>query len=104
MLKASFYIPENFVDGSAVPISRLQELREFLTARFGGYSLTGKVEGAWKDPRTGEVHRDISLRFEVALREDDIAELKEYLRAFKRELAQRTIYFEIDRGASVELL
>lgn len=42
----------------------------------GGYTLSSAVsQGAWRDPRTGVVHRDILLEYRVACNADTWAHL-----------------------------
>lgn len=104
MVKAVFYIPENFNDNSPIPEEQFLELQEFLVAEFGGYTQAGRVEGAWTNPRTGEVSRDVSFKYEVALPAERIAILKSYLVELKNKIRQDAICFELDTGAEIEML
>ena len=104
MVKAVFYVPENYNDNRLIPPACLLELQGFLLREFGGYTATGKVEGAWENPETGVVFKDVSTRYEVALAEESVDVLKEFLRGFKKKIGQDAIYFEIDKDAEIEML
>ena len=104
MVKAVFYIPENFNDNKPIPAEHFRQLQEFLVIEFGGYTLAGRVEGAWTNPDTGAVSRDISLKDEIALKQENVGILKEFLVGFKKKIKQDAIYFEIDKDTEIEML
>lgn len=47
-----------------------QTARRRLLNEFGGYTAS-PVAGAWRDPETGVVHYDLSLRYDVAADYDE---------------------------------
>jgi hypothetical protein len=104
LIKTVFYIPENYNDSTPIPADRFRELDDFLYSEFGGYSVIGKVEGVWKNQETGEVARERSSKYEVALKEANIGILRGFLIEFKKRIKQDKIYFEIDKDTVVELL
>ena len=104
MVKAIFYNPKNYNDSEPIPADRFKEIEEFLIVEFGGYSIPGEIKGAWKNPKTGEVEHDRSVKFEVALRLEEVERLKKFLVGMKRKLKQEEIYFELNKETDIEML
>ncbi len=83
---------------------KLENLQRDLFTMFRGWTLSpGLYEGEYPDPDTGKPIRDKSKRYIVALEEEQIPKLREYL---KTEVAvkfrQKVIYFF--NGKEVELV
>lgn len=104
MVKATFYIPKNFNDNEPIPEAFLEAIQDFLIVEFGGYSILGEVDGAWKNKKTGEIKHDYSLKFEVALEMGEVAGLKKFLVETKEKLKQEELYFELNKETDIEML
>lgn len=81
-----------------------ENLQRDLLTMFGGWTLSpGFYEGEYPDPDTGKAIHDKSKRYTLALEEDQIPKLIEYL---KTEVAvnfrQKVIYFF--NGKEVEFI
>lgn len=104
MVKAIFYIPKNYNDSEPIPKEHFEEIQEFLIVEYGGYSIPGEIKGAWKDPKTGETVHDRSVKFEVALKKEEVEGLKKFLVKMKKKLKQEEIYFELNKETDIEML
>lgn len=105
MVKVVFYIPmRRGSSGKKHASTAILELERFLEElEAGGFTLHGIVNGAWKDPQTGEVTREQSFHYSVAVSADDLEKLRLFLGGRAKILFdQKAIYFEI--GGEVELL
>ena len=67
-------------------------LRRDLEDTFGGWSLIGTNYGAWRDPATGVVGFDATLRYEVGLDPDKLVYLDEYLQRLARSIGESAIW------------
>jgi hypothetical protein len=62
---------------------------------FGGYSLEGPIQGAWRDDQSGETHNDVCYRLIVAFDQSRQADVEDFvLRAGKR-LKQKAMWLEL---------
>lgn len=100
MHKTTFLIP--LTDNQGVPFQAedFDWLQDELVLQFGGWSLEGTVEGAWKGD-DGRVYRDRSYRYTVATTALD--KLRGLLREAKARFAQEAIYLEVSE-TRVEIL
>jgi len=98
-LEISFLVPiheDPDVGGAdSHPSYKWENLQRDLFVMFEGWTLSpGLYEGEYPDPDTGKLIRDQSRRYIVALEEECVAELRQYL---KRKVAvnfrQKVIYF-----------
>ena len=81
--------------GDLHPYYRWENLQKDLFTMFGGWTLSpGLYEGEYPDPDPGKSVRDRSKQYAVALEEEQVPELRQYL---KTEVAvnfrQKVIYF-----------
>lgn len=104
MAKAIFYIPKNFNDNEPIPKSHFEEIQEFLIVEFGGYSILGEANGAWKSRKTGDVAYDKSVIYSVALETAQVDGLKKFLVGMKEKLKQEKLYFELNKDTDIEML
>lgn len=100
MNKTTFLIPLTDNQGEGFPTSTWAWLQDELVAQFGGWSLEGTVEGAWKGD-DGRVYRDRSYRYTVAT--TALEALRDLLRQAKVRFAQEAIYLEVSE-TRVEIL
>ena len=69
----------------------------------GGFTLHGIVHGSWRNPASGEMVREESFPYSVAVSGSDLSRLRSFLRQrAKTAFDQQTIYFGV-RG-KVEFL
>lgn len=100
MLKTAFLLPLVDNEGVAFTTTEWNWLQDELVARFGGWSLEGTVEGAWR-AEDGEVYRDRSFRYAVAT--GNLEALRDLLREAKARFRQEAIYLEVSQ-TQVEIL
>ena len=76
-------------------------VEEELERRFGGWSqLSARpLPGAWRNPATGQIERDCSLRYEVGVPASRLTELDELLSELATEIGQRAIWRVLFVGA-----
>jgi len=69
-------------------------LRRDLGARFGGWSLVSDkpLEGAWRNPESGEIEYDASWRYEIGIDPSRLDELDAYLGELAYRLGQKAIW------------
>ena len=91
--KFLFLVPLLDNEGQPFPASEWDWMTDELVVRFGGWSLDGRVEGAWRDD-TGHVYRDASVRYSVAIEEAKVAELFGFLGDVKARFRQLALYVE----------
>ncbi len=93
-IKTIFLIP--LLDNSGQPFatSDWDWLTDELVIRFGGWTLDGKVEGAWRDPKSGQVYRDASVRYVVVVEEPAVEGLFSFLGEVKARFRQEALYVE----------
>jgi len=103
VIKASFYLPEYFNTGRPVPERVMRRIQDELIVRWGGFTIAGTVRGAWRD-EDGRVYQDTSLKFELAMRAEDLDDLRAYLRGLKDVLQQKAIYLEVSDQVNIEFL
>lgn len=92
IVKASFLIPLADNHGTPFRAEDFAWLQGELVARFGGWSLEGTVEGAWRG-EDGRVYRDRSYRYTVATSALDA--LRGLLREAKARFGQASLYLEV---------
>ena len=93
-IKTLFLLPLLDNDGQPYPASDWDWLVDSLVSRFGGYTLDGKVEGAWRDPKSGQVYRDSSVRYVVVVDEPAVGDLLSFLGEVKVRFRQEALYVE----------
>lgn len=94
MQKYLFIVPLLSNEGQPFPASDWDWLQDQLVARFGGWTLDGKVEGAWRDEKSGQVFRDTSLRYVVVVQETEVSGLIAFLGDVKVRFSQLALYVE----------
>lgn len=94
MKKISFLLPLLDNEGQPYPASDWDWLTDELVARFGGWTLDGKVEGAWRDPQTGHVYRDASCRYVVVVQAPAVGDLLSFLGEVKVRFRQLALFVE----------
>ena len=89
--------------GDLHPRNRKKKLDRDLYGMFGGWTLSpGYYEGVYQDPDTGLPVRDKSRQYVIALEEEKIPELREYLKKVAVEFRQKVVYFF--NGKEVEFI
>jgi len=81
-------------DNSGTPIDgvRFREVRDELTARFGGLTVYSRAPavGLWKEEEGRTAHDDIVV-YEVMVRDLDVRWWGDYRRALEKRFAQETL-------------
>jgi hypothetical protein len=92
--KYTFLIP--LLDNESQPFltSDWEWLQDQLVVRFGGWSLDGRVEGAWRDEESGQVYRDNSVRYVVVVSESAVPGFFAFLHDVKAHFKQLALYVE----------
>jgi hypothetical protein len=77
-----------------------------LEQRFGGWSLAGgrPLEGAWRNPSSGEIEYDASWRYEIGLEPNRLPELDVYLGELARRLGQAAIWRVVYAGGDAAVI
>lgn len=96
-IETRFLVPlhEDISYGGALnPHNRWQNLERDLFRLFSGWTLSsGLYLGEYPDPDTGRPIRDKSKQYIIALEEERIPELREYLKKVAVIFGQKVIYF-----------
>jgi hypothetical protein len=106
-LQTHLFVPlyrDKAFGGGLHTTDKLEKLTTDLFVMFKGHTLgPGIFKGVYEDPDTGEPVEDESLQFIVALEEDRIPELREYIRkVVAPSFGQKYIYFY--NGRDVEFI
>lgn len=100
-----FLLPLAYNDGEPVAPARQDDLLDKIFVEFGGYSIEGRVKGAYRRQDTGEKQVEEFLKVKVAVDGAQAVErLKQLVMEIGGELEQESMYFEVSSGSSVELL
>ena len=94
VLVVQFLVPVFDRAGKPYPRAAHKQLRRDLEERFDGWSLAAEkpLEGAWRNPATGDVEYDESWRYEVGIAADRLPELDRYLGELAYRLGQKAIW------------
>jgi hypothetical protein len=92
--KYIFLIPLLNNAGQPFSASDWDWLQDQLVVRYGGWSLDGTVEGAWRDAQSGQVYRDRSARYVVVVSESEVSGLLSFLGEVKTHFEQLALYVE----------
>lgn len=94
LIVVHFLIPVFDRKGNPYPRNLNKGLQGELEDRFGGWSLIGDkpAPGGWVNPETGEREEDLSLRYEVGIKANQINELDEFLSTIASKLGQEAIW------------
>ncbi|MBM4074060.1 MAG: hypothetical protein FJ267_00250 [Planctomycetes bacterium] len=100
LVECSFLIPivrdANLADGELHSTESWEWLTDELWDRFGGATIApGFYEGFYRDPDTGERISDKSRKYIVAVNEDRIPQLKQFLSEVCGVFCQKCIYLNI---------
>ena len=94
MKKFTFLLPLIDNEGQPFSASDWDWIQDELVVRFGGWTLDGKVEGAWRDKESGRVYRDASLRYVVVVEEPAVSSLFAFLGEAKARFRQLALLVE----------
>jgi hypothetical protein len=103
MRKVTLLLPLTFNDGSAVPGELLKAIREEIFVAFGGWTIAGEVEGAYRMRQTGQKQIDRLLEVWVVVEDIAVPQLRHMVAHFGARLGQEAMYFEIGM-ATVEFI
>lgn len=92
--RVTLLIPLTFNDGSEVPSEVMQSIRGELLIAFGGWTIVGTVEGAYRMQATGQEQMDRLLHVWVVIEDDRIDELKSMVARWGKLFGQEAMYFE----------
>jgi hypothetical protein len=98
------YLPTHYNDGTQVPESEIQDIIRELFDAFGGATISGTVEGYWKDTATGQAFTDESWRVEIATERERLAEVQTIVLEIGKRLRQEAMYLEVRYYDGVQIL
>lgn len=106
LLIVQFLVPITDRKGQPYPLSMQKELRRDLEARFGGWSVAGEkpLEGAWRNPASGEVEYDESWRYEVGIDPGRLEELDDFLGGLAHRLGQKALWRVVYAGGEGKVI
>lgn len=97
LVRCTMLIPLRYNDGAPVPEAELRRIEDLLFDRFGGYTLAGRVRGAYR-MADGTRADDESLVIWVAVPPARVEELRAEAARIAARLRQEAIYFERSAG------
>lgn len=95
--KAIFLLPLRDNSGQPFPASDWDWMTDELVARFGGWTFDGRVEGAWRDEKSGQIYRDVSARYVVVVEKPAMADLFSFLGEVKTRFGQEALFVELPK-------
>jgi hypothetical protein len=95
MRRVTLLLPLTFNDGSAVPTELLKTIREETFVAFGGWTVAGEVEGAYRMHQTGQKQIDRLLELWVVVEDIAVPQLRHLVARFGALLGQEAMYFEV---------
>ena len=105
MIPCSFKLPLAYNDGRPLEDSRHEEILDRIFSKFDGYTIEGTETGAYRREDTGTKQVEQMLKVNVAVHgEAGVRELRTMVRIIGWELDQEAMYFEVDKGNSVEIV
>jgi hypothetical protein len=101
-----FLVPVYDREGRPYPRAAQKQIRRDLEQRFGGWSLAAErpLEGAWRNPASGEIEYDESWRYEIGLDRDRLAELDAYLGELAYRLGQAAMWRVVYAGGAAAVI
>jgi len=94
MIQTSFIVPLRDNEGRPLRRSVHTQLRTRLVDAFGGFT-SSPCEGEWRDA-SGQVYRDASLRYEIALASwEQVPDLLEVLRWLSEAARQLELFYTV---------
>jgi hypothetical protein len=100
-----FKLPLTYNDGQPVTEDRRDEVLERLFVEFGGYTIEGVEEGAYRREDTGQKQVEKLLKVCVAVqRESGVERLREMVSEIGGELDQESMYFEVSTRSDVQMV
>jgi len=98
-------LPLAYNDGSPVPEDQMEQMKQRLLHSFGGYTIEGEKESAYRRQDTGATQVEKLLQITIAVpTRGGVAHLRQLLQEFGRELDQEAMNLEIRRGSRVEFV
>ena len=106
LLVVQFLVPTYDRKGKPYPRSVQKQLRRELEEQFDGWSLAAEkpLQGAWRNPRSGEIEYDVSWRYEVGIDPGRLAALDEYLAGLARRLGQKALWRVAFEGGEAKVI
>jgi hypothetical protein len=101
--RVTLLVPLAFNDGTTVPQEILVAILDELYGAFGGWTVVGEVEGAYRMQQSGQKKVEKLLQVWVVVDEAELSLLREMVGRFAAKLAQEVIYLEI-ADAKVEFI
>ena len=91
-LTIQFLVPVRDRAGKPYPRGVKKEVERNLEDRFGGWTRADlPLHGAWRNPETQEIERDLSWRYEVWIAPERVGEIEIYLAELAHRLGQKAI-------------
>lgn len=100
--RCTILLPLAHNDGTPIPVADLTRVYDRLYQRFGGYTLAGRVTGAYR-MADGTRANDDTQEIWVAVPAEQINELRREVAGFCRLLRQESLYVEVAQ-AGVEFI
>jgi hypothetical protein len=92
--EAIVQIPLTYNDGSQVPEGAIETMQEQIYAAFGGWTIEGTVQGAYR-MQSGEKRVEHSLKVSIIMDESEIDELEAMVAGWCGELGEETMLLKI---------
>jgi len=105
LVPCSILIPLAYNDGTLVNEQTMEEIKDEIFILFGGYTVEGVKEGAYRREDTGAKQVEKHLAIKVAVPGDEgVEQLRRVLEQVGDRLGQEAMYLEIHVGSKVELI
>jgi hypothetical protein len=106
VLVVQFLVPVYDRAGKPYPRATHKRIRRDLEERFDGWSLAAEkpLEGAWRNPATGEVEYDESWRYEIGIASARLTDLDHYLGELAHRLGQKAIWQVVYAGGEGKVI
>lgn len=106
VLVVQFLVPVYDRSGKPYSLSVQKQIRRDLEDRFDGWSLAADrpLEGAWRNPESGEVEYDESWRYEIGISPDRLDELDSYLGELAHRLGQEALWRVVYAGGEGKVI
>ncbi len=93
MKRTVFLIPLEDNDGRPFDAKLFRQTQKELLQKYGGFQVD-RVEGQWLGD-DGNIYRDKSLRYIICMEEDQVGELKEWLKEIRDRFRQMALWLEV---------
>lgn len=106
VLVVQFLIPVYDRRGRPYPRSVRHGIQHDLEDRYDGWSLAADrpLEGAWRNPESGDIEYDESWRYEVGISPSRLGDFDDYLADLSRRLDQKALWRVVYLGGEGKVI